>query len=301
MGKKKKKAYVKPFCYYCERTFDDEKVLIQHQKAKHFKCYVCKKKLNSLGGMTIHVLQVHKESITSVPNSIRGKDSIKYEIYGMEGIPIVNGGSESSEDEDDEQTPHKKSKLATEDNQGSSTSSSHNNTTTNTTPNIEGKPPQPPPISHQPPPPPPPSYPPPSYMNGPPFPPYASHKGAPQWIPPPPPMYMMGRPPHHNIPPPPPYAIIPPPPPPYPQTSAQIISAPSLYQSGAPGSSTDPNQPQQPPHIVYEDELTSMEEKRAALPKYSPKPKSTQPQLQQPPRQEQPQNERIQFTIQAKK
>jgi hypothetical protein len=34
MGKKKKKEIVKPWCYYCDRVFEDEKILIQHQKAK---------------------------------------------------------------------------------------------------------------------------------------------------------------------------------------------------------------------------------------------------------------------------
>ncbi len=63
MGKKKKKTYM-VWCFYCEREFEDEKVLIQHQKAKHFKCHVCHKKLSSAGGMVIHVLQVHKESIS---------------------------------------------------------------------------------------------------------------------------------------------------------------------------------------------------------------------------------------------
>jgi hypothetical protein len=63
MGKKKKRAE-KVFCYYCDREFDDEKILVQHQKAKHFKCHVCHKKLSTAGGMAIHVLQVHKESVT---------------------------------------------------------------------------------------------------------------------------------------------------------------------------------------------------------------------------------------------
>ena len=48
---------------YCERDFEDEKVLIQHQKAKHFKCPHCNKKLNTAGGMVVHVAQVHKETI----------------------------------------------------------------------------------------------------------------------------------------------------------------------------------------------------------------------------------------------
>lgn len=56
------------WCYYCEREFESEKILIQHQKAKHFKCHVCHKKLSTAGGMVIHVLQVHKVSINkSVP------------------------------------------------------------------------------------------------------------------------------------------------------------------------------------------------------------------------------------------
>lgn len=73
MGKKKSKAQVfvlKPWCWYCEREFEDEKgklslfpdqdaadhpVLLQHQKSKHFKCTMCPRKLNvsslySIGG-----------------------------------------------------------------------------------------------------------------------------------------------------------------------------------------------------------------------------------------------------------
>ena len=64
MGKKKKRLSSKVWCYYCDREFDDEKILVQHQKAKHFKCHVCHKKLSTAGGMAIHVLQVHKESVT---------------------------------------------------------------------------------------------------------------------------------------------------------------------------------------------------------------------------------------------
>ncbi len=47
MGKKKKKSDTKPFCYYCDRVFDDEAMLVQHQRAKHFKCPDCPKKLNT--------------------------------------------------------------------------------------------------------------------------------------------------------------------------------------------------------------------------------------------------------------
>lgn len=45
-------------CRYCNRDFDDEKILIQHQKAKHFKCHICHKKLYTGPGLAIHCMQV---------------------------------------------------------------------------------------------------------------------------------------------------------------------------------------------------------------------------------------------------
>jgi hypothetical protein len=35
---------------FCEREFEDKIVLTSHQKAKHFTCQVCSKKLNSVAG-----------------------------------------------------------------------------------------------------------------------------------------------------------------------------------------------------------------------------------------------------------
>eukprot|EP00262_Sarcandra_glabra_P015268 TRINITY_DN466_c0_g1_i1.p1 TRINITY_DN466_c0_g1~~TRINITY_DN466_c0_g1_i1.p1 ORF type:complete len:377 (+),score=75.21 TRINITY_DN466_c0_g1_i1:306-1436(+) len=87
MGKKKKRVAAKVWCYYCDREFDDEKILVQHQKAKHFKCHVCHKKLSTAGGMAIHVLQVHKETVTKVPNAKPDRESTEIEIFGMQGIP----------------------------------------------------------------------------------------------------------------------------------------------------------------------------------------------------------------------
>ncbi|VDP32403.1 unnamed protein product [Soboliphyme baturini] len=86
MGRKKKKV-VKPWCWYCNREFDDDKILIQHQKAKHFKCHICHKKLYTGPGLAIHCMQVHKESIERIPNSIPARGSTEIEIYGMEGVP----------------------------------------------------------------------------------------------------------------------------------------------------------------------------------------------------------------------
>jgi hypothetical protein len=46
------------YARYCNREFDDEKILIQHQKAKHFKCHICHKKLYTGPGLSIHCMQV---------------------------------------------------------------------------------------------------------------------------------------------------------------------------------------------------------------------------------------------------
>ncbi|XP_031392445.1 protein SUPPRESSOR OF FRI 4 isoform X1 [Punica granatum] len=109
MGKKKKRASSKVWCYYCDREFDDEKILVQHQKAKHFKCHACHKKLSTASGMAIHVLQVHKESVTKVPNAKPGRDSTEIEIYGMQGIPPDVLAAHYGEDE--EETPQKLPKV----------------------------------------------------------------------------------------------------------------------------------------------------------------------------------------------
>ncbi|XP_055707378.1 BUB3-interacting and GLEBS motif-containing protein ZNF207 isoform X3 [Phlebotomus papatasi] len=115
MGRKKKKAS-KPWCWYCNREFDDDKILVQHQKAKHFKCHICHKKLYTGPGLSIHCMQVHKETIDKVPNSLPNRSNIEIEIYGMEGIPAedireherAKNGNKS--DSDDDEPTVKKSK-----------------------------------------------------------------------------------------------------------------------------------------------------------------------------------------------
>ncbi|CAN4078480.1 unnamed protein product [Withania somnifera] len=109
MGKKKKRSTDKVWCYYCDREFDDEKILVQHQKAKHFKCHVCHKKLSTAGGMAIHVLQVHKESVTKVPNAKAGRESTDIEVYGMQGIPPDVLAAHYGEEEDE--SPAKTAKV----------------------------------------------------------------------------------------------------------------------------------------------------------------------------------------------
>ncbi|KAJ1731793.1 hypothetical protein LPJ61_002359 [Coemansia biformis] len=88
MGRKKnKQTELKPWCWYCEREFEDEKVLVQHQKARHFKCHICARRLNTASGMVIHVAQVHKENVRRVPNALAGRDDPDIEVFGSLGIP----------------------------------------------------------------------------------------------------------------------------------------------------------------------------------------------------------------------
>ncbi|EAU92092.1 zinc finger protein 207 [Coprinopsis cinerea okayama7 len=88
--KKKNKPLIRPWCWYCEREFEDEKVLMQHQKAKHFKCGMCPRRLNTAGGLAVHIQQVHKlepENLPRIENALPGRDGYEVEIFGMEGIP----------------------------------------------------------------------------------------------------------------------------------------------------------------------------------------------------------------------
>jgi len=89
--RKKNKIVVRPWCWYCEREFEDEKVLMQHQKAKHFKCNQCPRRLNTAGGLAVHIQQVHKldpDQLPKIDNAMPGRDGYEVEIFGMEGIPI---------------------------------------------------------------------------------------------------------------------------------------------------------------------------------------------------------------------
>lgn len=61
---KKKKIQMEAWCWYCDREFEDDKVLLQHQKAKHYKCPQCPRRLNTAGGLTVHLHQVHKSEPT---------------------------------------------------------------------------------------------------------------------------------------------------------------------------------------------------------------------------------------------
>jgi DNA-directed RNA polymerase subunit RPC12/RpoP len=63
--KKKAKEEQKPWCFYCDREFQDEATLVQHQKNKHFKCPECNRKLNTARGLEVHAYQVHHITVTA--------------------------------------------------------------------------------------------------------------------------------------------------------------------------------------------------------------------------------------------
>ncbi|CAK1357863.1 BUB3-interacting and GLEBS motif-containing protein [Cercospora beticola] len=79
----------RPACYYCDRDFDDLKILIDHQKARHFLCQAgnCNRKLGTIGGLRIHMHQVHKEELQEVPNAMEGRNNLALEIFGELGAP----------------------------------------------------------------------------------------------------------------------------------------------------------------------------------------------------------------------
>lgn len=89
MGRKKRTVVaLKPFCYYCDKEFNNEIILHQHQKARHFNCKICAKRFSTAPALDTHMFQVHKEKLKSVPNAKAGRDTFDISIYGMDGVPL---------------------------------------------------------------------------------------------------------------------------------------------------------------------------------------------------------------------
>lgn len=108
MGRAKKgpnkAVVVKPFCYFCDREFEDEGVLVQHQLTKHFRCQECKGQAgvvfahgnrsamgqcDSLHGLMCHMLKVHQKELITVPNAMQGREDpgTGINIHGMIHVP----------------------------------------------------------------------------------------------------------------------------------------------------------------------------------------------------------------------
>jgi len=89
MGRKKSHIVtLKPFCYYCDKEFNNELILHQHQKARHFNCVKCRKRFSTAPALDTHEAQVHRTNLKRVPNAKAGRDSFDISIYGMDGVPM---------------------------------------------------------------------------------------------------------------------------------------------------------------------------------------------------------------------
>lgn len=80
--------------------------------SNEFRCFLKGNANTSLflaPGLSIHCMQVHKEAIDKVPNSVPNRSNIEIEIYGMEGIPPQDirdhekqkNGNKSESDDDE--------------------------------------------------------------------------------------------------------------------------------------------------------------------------------------------------------
>lgn len=84
-------ALSRVWCYYCERDFPGFKDLCDHQRSKHFRCTFdprsCNRKLQTAGGLRVHMQQVHKSDLQEVPNADPGRGGLEPEIFAMDGVP----------------------------------------------------------------------------------------------------------------------------------------------------------------------------------------------------------------------
>jgi hypothetical protein len=92
MGRKSKKtagesAPVKPTCFYCLRSFENEEVLLSHQKILHFRCPSCSRKFGNAPAMGIHLKTIHDMELKQVPKAEPGRDDPTLHIVGTHGVP----------------------------------------------------------------------------------------------------------------------------------------------------------------------------------------------------------------------
>jgi hypothetical protein len=98
MGRRRRDmSYLRPFCYYCEKSFKNEVFLHQHQKSKHFICNICPKKFSSIDSMLQHFKSIHKQQVEKycmmtfrVPNANQGHENVGLKIFGMQGVPRLD-------------------------------------------------------------------------------------------------------------------------------------------------------------------------------------------------------------------
>ncbi len=92
MGRKKKPTTAhkvfKPICYYCEKEYPDEEKLVNHQRATHFRCPQCPKRLDNVRGLAAHLSAIHNQEIDQIPHALSDRKSeIDLLISGLRGVP----------------------------------------------------------------------------------------------------------------------------------------------------------------------------------------------------------------------
>lgn len=90
-GESLQEALERLWCYYCEREFPAYTDLCQHQRAIHFRCQFdprsCSRKLQTAGGLKVHMQQVHKSELREVPGALPDRKDLSVEVFAMDGIP----------------------------------------------------------------------------------------------------------------------------------------------------------------------------------------------------------------------
>jgi len=62
-------------------------ILIEHQRARHFKCNTCHKRMQTWNSLRLHCSTVHKVEIALVENAIPERADFPGTIVGMDGVP----------------------------------------------------------------------------------------------------------------------------------------------------------------------------------------------------------------------
>ena len=86
--KKRPYSSIKPFCYDCDKEFNNELILHQHHKARQFNCAKFKERFSTSHALETHELQIHRWSLKYVPKAKARRDSFDISIYGMDRVPI---------------------------------------------------------------------------------------------------------------------------------------------------------------------------------------------------------------------
>ncbi|XP_004342696.2 hypothetical protein CAOG_08095 [Capsaspora owczarzaki ATCC 30864] len=102
MGKKRRKvedALLSCVCWYCERGFQDETALIAHQRNTHFQCKNCRKRLTTVPGLVRHCKIVHGYTLGHVENALPHKSrQVGLNITGMAGVPPNDSDTGNQQD-----------------------------------------------------------------------------------------------------------------------------------------------------------------------------------------------------------